>query len=527
MDIRTYWEDKVQKNPEKIFLYYEDEEVSYREFDARINQAANGFLEKGIKKGDKVCLWLPNIPQFLYSWLGLSKIGGVMVPINTRFRAKEAQYVVNHSEAVGMVVHQSFLQIVLEIWKDCPHLKWIVGVDGGELPEGIISYDQLTGGMPKELDYAYPEEDDLAAIIYTSGTTGFPKGAMHVHKNLVITGETFLLRGDVGPDDRIMAILPLFHLNALFYSTWGTIAAGASLILIRSFSASKFWDQAVRYGATEFNFPSAVGKILCLRPEAEFRPEHKIRVAVGIAVIPDVYETFTRRFKIPHVIDAYGLTELPSVCQNPVGGLIKTKSIGLPARHPGDLSTDFTEMKVVDDEGREVAPGVQGELIARNAVMMKGYFKEPEKTAEAIRDGWFYTGDYVYKDDDGYYFFISRKKEILRKGGENISAVEVEDTINQNEKVLESAVIAVPSELGEDEVMACIVLKRGKSMSPEEVIDWYNGRLADFKVPRFIQFRKDLPKTATEKTMKDVLKGEKNLMDTAHDMKVYKKSLGL
>lgn len=525
MDLRTFWEAEVQKNPDKIFLYHEGEKISYSEFDSGTNQAANAFVETGIRKGDRVCLMLPNIPEFLYSWFGLCKIGAVMVPINTGFKAGEAQYIVNHSEATGLVVSEDYLPIALEVQGDCPHLKWIAATGTKEVPKGAISYDQLFTSMPKDLKDFHLKDEDLALVIYTSGTTGFPKGAMHVHKNLTMTGEAFTVTAQLSSEDRVMAILPLFHLNAQFYSTMGAIAAEASLILIRRFSASKFWEQAVQYKVTEFNFIGAIGRILCARPEEEFRPEHSIRVAYGAAIAPDVYETFSKRFKIPHVLDGYGLTEVPRVCQNPIGRM-KIKSMGLPAKHP-DPSITFSEMKIVDDNGQEVPVGVTGELVVRNPVMMKGYFKDPEKTKESLRDSWFYTGDYAYKDEDGYYFFVDRKKDIIRRRGENISAAEVETVVNQNPKILESAVIAVPSELGEDEVMACVILKSNQTMVPEEIIDWCKDRLATFKVPRFVQFRENLPKTATQRTAKHILKEEKDLVKKAHDMETYKKSLRL
>lgn len=525
MDLRTFWESKVQKNPDKVFLHYEGEEISYSEFDSRINQAANAFVEMGIGKEDRVCLMLPNIPEFLYSWFGLCKIGAVMVPVNTAFKVNETQYIVNHSEATGLIVSEDYLPIAFEIQRDCPYLKWIACTGAGEVPKGAIPYDQLFASMPKDLKGFHLKDEDLALVIYTSGTTGFPKGAMHGHKDLTMTGEAFTVTAQLSSEDRVMAILPLFHINAQFYSTMGTIAAEARLILIRRFSASKFWEQAVRYKATEFNFIGAIGRILCARPEEEFRPEHSIRVAYGAAIAPDVYETFTKRFRIPHVIDGYGLTEVPRVCQNPIGR-VKMKSMGLPAKHP-DPSITFSEMRIVDDSGQEVPLGITGELIVRNPVMLKGYFRDPEKTKEALRDGWFYTGDYAYKDEDGYYFFVDRKKDIIRRRGENISASEVETVINQNPKILESAVIAIPSELGEDEVMACVILKPDQAMTAEEIIDWCKDRLATFKVPRFVQFRENLPKTATQRTAKHVLKKEEDLVKKAYDMETYKKSLGL
>jgi crotonobetaine/carnitine-CoA ligase len=523
MDMRTFWETKVKKNPDKVFIYTGDEELTYSEVDAKANQVANGLLKIGIEKGDKVSVMLRNVPEFLYTWFGLAKIGGVLITVNMAFTPGEAQYVVNHSESKGLIVNQEALPVALEIRKDCPHLKWIAYAGEGELPEGVVPYSQLYLDMPTEVEDFHVSDEDPACMIYTSGTTGFPKGCLHVQKNLVMTGEAFIVRANLSPQDRTMVVLPLFHMNALFYQVWGAVAAEASLILIPRFSASRFWEQAVRYKATEFNFIGAVGKILCLRDRKEFRPEHTIRTAVGAAVSPDVYEILTKEFKIPNVIDAYGLSEIPAVCQNPIGGKIKVGSMGPPSKLP-DPSIPFTEMKIVDDDRRELPVGETGEIIARNPVQMREYYKEPDKTAETIIDGWLYTGDLGYKDEDGYYYFVSRKKDIIRRGGENIAAAEIEGVINEHPKVFESAAIAVPAELGEDEVMLCVVLKPGQTMTPEEVMDWCIARLAPFKVPRYIQFRPSLPKTVTERIAKGSLKQEKDLIAKSADMASYKKS---
>ena len=521
-DVRTYWEGKVQKNPSKPFLYFNEEAISYGEFDIRINQAANAFLDFGIKKGDRVCLILPNIPDFLYCWFALNKIGAVSVPINIHFKASEAQYVVNHCEAVGLIASREHLEVALRIKKDCPHLKWIscVDVEVSRLPQGVTAFMNLCGTMPTALREFDVHGDDLACVLYTSGTTGFSKGVMHVQKTSILAGEVFVLRARIDSRDRVMAILPFFHMNSQFYSTWGAIAAEASVILIHRFSAGEFWSQAVRYSATEFNFVGTIGTILCARPPEEFRPQHNIRVAIGAGISPAVYKTFTERFNIPNVIDAYGMTEVPAVSQNPIGGVIKMNSIGLPAKHPNLVP--FVEMKVGGDHGEELPDGTVGEILVRSPVVMKGYYKEPQKTREAMRHGWFCTGDHGFRDDDGYFHFVDRKKDIIRKGGENISATEVEAVLNENPKVLESAVIPVPAELGEDEVMACIVLLDGQSSTAEEVIYWCKDRLADFKLPRYIQFRKSFPKTSTERVAKVILKAEENLIKNAIDVGSHK-----
>ncbi|HYB20123.1 MAG TPA: AMP-binding protein, partial [Thermodesulfobacteriota bacterium] len=400
-------------------------------------------------------------------------------------------------------------------------LEWIVCVDLAS-PEEAVSWKGLMESIDSSLPPIFLSEEDMAQIIYTSGTTGFPKGVIHAQKDFVLTGEAFTLCAGIEENDRLMTFSPLFHANAEYYSTMGALAGGASLILIAKFSAGQFWDQVVYYGATEFNFIGAVGRILCARPEREFRPEHGVKTAYGALVTSDVYEMFTRRFKIPNVIDGYGLSEVPRVSQNPIGGVIKMKSMGIPAKHP-DPNLTFTEVKVVDEEGRAVGPGVKGELVVRSPVMMKGYFKDEEKTKEAIRDGWLYTGDYVYQDEDGYLFFVDRKKDIIRRKGENISASEVETVVLSHPKVLEAAVVAVPSELGEDEALAVLVLKEGQALTPEEVIDWCKECLADFKIPRYIQFRGSLPKTATQRVAKYLLKQEKDLLAASFDLETYKK----
>jgi len=524
MNIRGFIESRVEKNPDKPFLYFEDEVVSYAEFDRKVNQVANAFLGMGVKKGHRVCLLLPNVPEFLYGWFGLAKIGAVMVPINTAFKENETAYILNHSEAVGVIVDSEHLPIVTEIKKGSKTLKWIACVDPVPTGEDIHLFYQFFETMPETLKSMVLKDDDMAQIVYTSGTTGFPKGAIHAHKDFTLTGEAFLLCAGIGPEDRVLTILPLFHVNAQYYSTMGALAAEASLILVREFSARRFWDQAVYYGATEFNFIAAIGRILCNRPENEFRPGHQIRTAYGAPVTPDVYEVFTKRFKIPNVIEGYGLTEVPRVSQNPIGGVIKMKSIGCPAKHP-DPAMTFSEIRIVDNDGKELEPGQTGEVIVRSPVMMQGYFKDRARTREAIRDGWFYTGDYAYKDEDGYLFFIDRKKDIIRRKGENISSNEVETVINAHEKVLEAAVIAVPSELGEDEVMACIVVKENQIMDPKEVIDWCRDRLANFKIPRYVRFRDSLPRTSTQRIAKYILKQEEGLIESSHDMELYKKKI--
>lgn len=507
MNIKLYLESTVSRHPEKVYLHFEDQQWTYRQFDSHVNQAANAFLELGILKGDRVCLMLPNAPEFLFAWFGLNKIGAVMVPINTAFKTPETQYIVKHCEAKGMVACFETVEVALSVREENPSLEWVAVVGKGGKKESV-NLLQLWNRSSTSLEDMALQDQEIASIIYTSGTTGPPKGVMHSHRSYILCGQAMTVRAGLSSEDRLMVILPLFHANAQFYSLMGSLAAEASVIVIPRFSASQFWQQARRYRATQFSFIGAIGRILVSRPMEEFDPHHTIRVANGGPIPPDVHQAFSERFKIPYVINGYGLTECPCVCQTPMKGGVKTGSMGLPAGHP-DPVIKFTEMKIVDEDDRELPPEKVGELVLRSPVLMRGYFKDPQQTSQVMRGGWFHTGDDCYCDEEGYFFFVDRKKDIIRRKGENISSVEVETVINAHPRVLESAVVAVPSSLSEDEVKAFVVLREGEDLQPQELIDWCSHQLADFKIPRYLQYVKRLPKTPSQRIEKYRLKQER------------------
>jgi crotonobetaine/carnitine-CoA ligase len=515
MNIRELLEDRAAKYRDKDFLIFEEQRDTYEEFNRKVNRVGNLLLNLGIKKGEPVCLMISNRPEFLYIWFGLNKIGAVMVPINTAFKTSECRYLLAHSEAAAIFVEPEFVEIIQAVRGDCPNLKNII-VLSSEKSAGVLSFPELFEVAADDLAPVAISDNDLASIVYTSGTTGLPKGVMHTHGNYALCGEAMLLRSGVGENDRMMIIMPLFHINAQFYSTMGCLTAGATLILQRRFSASQFWDQVDRYRPTQFNLIGAIGRVLVSLPPHPAEKNNSIRIANGALVTQDMFDAFTNRFGI-NIIDGYGLTECPLTCHNPYDGLKKIGSIGLPAAHP---KMPFAEMKVVDDSGNEVPDGVVGELVVRSPVQMKGYFKDPEKTSEVMAGGWLRTGDNVYRDEDGYYFFVDRKKDIIRRRGENISSVEVENVINNHPAVEESAVIGVQSELTEDEVKAFIVLKEGCYVDPREIHAWCSERLAAFKVPRYIEYRESLLRTATEKIEKHVLRRENDNSKCFDAMKV-------
>ena len=421
--------------------------------------------------------------------------------MNPDFGVEEARYVIEHCGASLVFGSGALLDTLREAARRTTAA--LVCLDAA--PAGMQGFeDWAAAGVGEAPDRGSP--GDTCVIVYTSGTTGFPKGVMHSQRSCVLTGEAFVERMHLQPEERMLCILPMFHINALFYSLGGAAAAGATLILVRRFSASSFWRTAAATGATEVNLLAAIGNILARRPREEF-VAHELRKVYGAPVPADVERVFREQFGVPIVIEGYGMSEIPGACNNPMKGKNRIGSMGRAALHP-DHSMAFSELKVVDDEGREVSDGETGELAVRTPIVMQGYYRDPEQTRLAFRDGWFLTGDLVRRDRDGYYWFVARKKDIIRRRGENVSGAELDRVIGAHPSVLEAAAIAVPSELGEDDIPVALVARPGASVTPEQIAGWCRERLAPQKQPRFIAILPELPHTPSHRVAKFKLKDD-------------------
>ncbi|HEX7417197.1 MAG TPA: AMP-binding protein, partial [Steroidobacteraceae bacterium] len=364
---------------------------------------------------------------------------------------------------------------------------------------------------------AQVDPDDPAVVIYTSGTTGSPKGVVHSQRSYVLAAEAFVERQHLQPSDRLLTVLPFYHINALFYSLGGAIAAGAALITARSFSASRFWHLAAQTRATQCNFLAAVGNILTKRPRAEFDATHCIRKMYGGPMSEEMQRVFEQEFNVPTMIDGYGMTEIPGTSCNPFLGPRKIGSIGKPAVHPR-LAADFVAMRIEDDSGRVLPSGEVGELVVKTPILFKEYLDDPAQTAASFRNGWFLTGDLARRDDDGYFFFVARKKDIIRRRGENISGAELDRVISSHPDVMEAAAIGVPSELGDEEILVVIVPRGAVQLRPQDLLEWCGSRLAPWKVPRFIAFADALPHTPSHRVAKHRLKTDTELLARAIDL---------
>jgi carnitine-CoA ligase len=507
------FESRARSAPQRAFMLCQDRTWTWQEAASTVEKIASLLALRGVTRGDRVGVIGRNSDGHVLMLLSLARIGAIMVPVNPEFGVEEAKYVLHHAEVTGVVASSDTLAVAKAASEGLKPAPWFLSLDEGAADAQFLLHaaeNARASSLPRNIT-----ADDTCLIVYTSGTTGFPKGAMHSQRSFVTSGEAFVQRVHLQDDDRVMIVLPLFHINALFYSVAGTLAAGCSMAIVPRFSASTFWQTAVDYGATEVNMIEAIGTILGNRPRSEFRPEHRLRAIYGVR--HSMEPTFRDEFKVKHLIGGYGMTEIPGVTCNPLEGLRKPGSMGPVGRHP-DPARPWAECRVVDDEGRDVGVNEEGELLVRTPIIMQGYFRDPVQTRDAFVDGWFKTGDIVRRDEDGYFYFVSRKKDIIRRRGENIAGAELDRVIDTHPAVHESAAVPVPAQLGEDEILVAVVLKSGERATAEEIAQWCRERLAPQKVPRYVLFVDELPHTPTHKVAKMLLKADPTLRERAIDL---------
>lgn len=502
--------EKAAQLGNREFFRFQGQSFGYQDFDRLSDRAAAGLQAAGVKKGDKVAIIMSNRPEYLFVWFGLSKLGAVEVPVNTAHRGELLTYMLDQSESSLLVVESGFLDRVAPVLDQLPGMKRLVVLDDGDplpsLSKPALSYAELVDNQG-EYDPAEVLWSDPFTIMYTSGTTGPSKGSVMPHNYALYMGEICMQATGYGEADCLYNALPLFHGNAQLLSTMPALMSGARMVLAPRFSASGFWDDIKSNQCTEFNY---IGGILQILYKAEPKPEdadNPLRIMFGAGAPPDLYQPFEERFGVT-LIEGYGMSEIGI----PLLNTVKERKPG----SCGKLREDY-EVKLVDDEGMPVGPGQPGEALLRPLkpfCILLEYFNMPAQTVEAWRDLWFHTGDYLTQDEDGYFHFVDRKKDAIRRRGENISSFEVEKGIRSHQSVLECAAVAVKSAMGEDEVMVCLTLKPGQKLAPEELMAHCEEQMAYFMVPRYLRFMKSLPKTPTERVQKFELRKEGITQDT-------------
>ena len=501
--------DKAERIGDRTFLIWQGKKTTYRELDAMTNRYANGFAAHGIKHGDHVAVMLPNCLEFFGVVWGLGKLGAVAVPLNTAAKGDMLRYFVDQSDASCIVVDDEWVDRFATIAAQLPKVRSYVyrgpkpitacGVGSAAAPARALGELESADASRPPLDRV--RHDDTHLIMYTSGTTGPSKGVMCPHSQGQAVGRSLALDYGYRPDDVLYTCLPLFHGNAIWYSCYAALWADAAIALAPRFSASGFWDDIRASGATQFNTLGAMTNIIWKLPPGPHERATGLRLCMAVPAPREIYAELQARYGVT-LTSVYAMTENFAMTRfTPDDPPEKAGSAGSPR---GDC-----ELRIVDDEQRDLPAGEVGEIWMRPLIagaMMKGYYKMPAETAREFVDGWFRTGDRGYLDADGYLYFVDRKKEAIRRRGENISAYEVELILSRHPSILEVAAIPVASEMSEDDVMVYVVTKPGEALTHVEVVRFAAEHMSYFMVPRFVDFIDVLPKTASEKIEKYKLK---------------------
>jgi long-chain acyl-CoA synthetase len=487
--------------------------TTYAQLDVAITKFASGLEKLGVKQGDHIALLLGNSPHFIIGLYGALRLGATVIPVNPIYTPDEIGYIVNNGDVKLVVALDMAIPLAEKVHPLLPKVENFIFCETSE--NGIAKYniESLTL-YPKmksftsvvasgDISFKGPDlmDDDTAIILYTSGTTGKPKGAMLTHKNL------FSNASDVGDylkmnsQDRVITTLPMFHVFCLTVALNAPLLSGATLLIAPRFSPKEIFDLAKEYEATVFAGVPTMYNFLYQYPEANPEDFKTLRLCIsGGASLPVALLTnFEKKFNVT-VSEGYGLSEAsPVTCFNPLDRPRKAGSIGTSILH--------VENKIVNELGEELPVGEVGELIVSGPNVMKGYYKMPEETAAALRDGWLYTGDLARMDDEGYFYIVDRKKDLIIVGGYNVYPREVEEVLYNHPDVVEVAVLGEPdSEFGES--VKCYVVSKNPNTTEEQFLEYCRDHLAKYKVPSSIEFLEELPKNTTGKILRRALKNQ-------------------
>ncbi|MEH1793441.1 class I adenylate-forming enzyme family protein [Nostoc sp.] len=496
MNIAHHIERGYQLYPDKIALIFEDKSFTYKQLNRLVNSVANGLSGLGIKQGDRVVLFLPNIPEFIISYLGILKIGAVVVSVNVMLKSNEVSYIFNDCAAKAIITTESLVENVPEV--DLPELQHIL-IAEGSAKKGMTLAKLIESASPNanaiEMDRHAP-----ASIVYTSGTTGFPKGATLSHGNIISNMYSQNRCCGMQPNDRLLLYLPLFHCfgqNAILNAALNVCA---TIILKRRFDLEQVLNAIATHQITMF-FGVPTVFINLLNSDLSGYNLNSVRYYFTAAAPMPIEVAQTWQDKYGKVInEGYGLTETsPSASYNH-DLKYKLGSIGAPIEN--------VEMKVIHDNGNQVEVGELGQIVIRGPNVMLGYWNRPLETAEVIKNGWFHTGDIGRVDEDGFFYIVDRLKDMINMSGFKVYPTEVENLIYQHSSVAEVAVYGVKDAFKGEIVQANIILKPGHIISKEKILEFCSERMAKYKLPCSITFVDSLPKNPTGKVLKRVLRQE-------------------
>ncbi len=498
---------RATEAPDAPFVLSDRRTLTYGEAHRDSNRLANGITELGIKSGEAVLVVMPNVVEFILVWLGLGKTGAVQVPVNTALRGNLLTHIINDSAARTMIVAAGFLDCLGEVAGNLEHIERLIVFDptGAQsmLPHTLSHLDRID--FPQLLEAQdtppgdLPRHHDLKAVMYTSGTTGPSKGVMISQRQAYGYAHGNFELMDLKPGDIYYAPLPLFHIAGQWAMCYSSMIAGSAAVVTERFSVERFWSDARRFGATVTFFLGAMANFLARQPRKPDDGDVPIERALVVPMFPDA-GSFASRFDMK-IKTTYGSTE--------VSAPHRMDWNDPDWKTCGRLADELYEARIVDANDEEVPDGTVGEFVIRGKepwLLMSGYWRHPEWTERAWSNLWLHSGDAMMKTSDGRYYFVDRMSDSIRRRGENISSLEVENEINLHADVLECAVFPVPSEHTEDEVMATVIPQPGCTLDPETLVRFLEPRMARFMVPRYIDVATSLPKTPTGKIRKVALR---------------------
>jgi long-chain acyl-CoA synthetase len=506
-NLATMLRESAHKNATKPVALFDGGTMTYGELDALSDRFAAGLRGQGVEPGDAVAVQLPNIPQFLIAYFGILKAGSVIVPLNPLLKAPEIAYQLTDAGVRALVVWSGVAAEAAKGAADAG-LDRIYVVDTPGIPDSQVGrpfQDLLADGQPDAPVFHQTEPGDTAAIIYTSGTTGTPKGAELTHFQLYMNAETPGRLFGVRDDDIVLVALPLFHVFGLSSQLNVCVRFGATMSLVTRFQTVKVLEVIQRDRITVFEGVPTMYIALLNEPRLDEYDVSSLRVGVsgGAAMPAKVIDAVERKLGIV-VLEGYGLTETASTATFNISAADrKIYSVGKPIWG--------VEVQIWSESGEPLPAGQEhvGELVIRGVNTMRGYHNRPEATAAAFAGGWFHTGDLGYRDDDGFFFIVDRKKDLIIRGGYNIYPREIEEVLYTHDAVAEAAVVGVPNDLLGEEVKAFVQLKPGATTTAAEIISFVKARVAAYKYPREVEFRDSLPKNATGKIVKVSLKAHR------------------
>lgn len=511
LNLASILRNSAERNPQNTAIILNDVKLNYATLDAYARRFASALVGLGVKRGDTVALLIPNLPQFTIAYYGILYAGATVVPLNVLSVADEVQYHLDDSDAVVLITFEGFLAAAAGGFARAESCKTLVVIrapgSSTALPDGAHDFQALVGSGSPDFDMVQTNPDDTAVILYTSGTTGRPKGAELTHTNLYLNAQfaserlagTATAPRFVTAPHVAIACLPLFHSFGQSVIQNGMLFNGAAFTLLPRFTPDDALKIMQRDQVTIFAGVPTMYFALLNAPNAdEFKIHLQFCISGGAAIPVEVMKAFDAKYKV-NIQEGFGLSETsPAACFNLLDFPKKPGSIGKPI--PGCW------MKIVDDQDKEVPRGERGEVVIRGHNIMKGYYKRPEATADTMKNDWFHSGDIGIQDEDGYFFIVDRKKDMVIRGGFNVYPREVEEVLYAHPAVIEAAVIGVPDAEYGEEVKAVVALRAGSSTTPDELRDYCRQHMAAYKYPRIIEIMDALPKGPTGKILKRELR---------------------